>query len=97
MSHSNHLWEQRELEEGGNPATSPQAWEAPSAWAPSPPTSASGPAAELLTAYLITGSEALGPNGEWFPSSRREPRHFPPHPKPAFASSPSTLSRPLHS
>lgn len=34
---------------------------------PLPSSLSLGPAAELLTAYLISASEPLGPNGEWLP------------------------------
>lgn len=70
---------QKELEEagclpGGEPATSPRGWAAPAGCAPSPPASASGLAAELLTAYLIGGggNEPLGPNGAGSPTPLQE-------------------------
>ena len=101
---SYHLAGQRKLEEarcppGGEPPLTPSPdWAAPAACAPSHPASASasGPAAELLTAYLIGRWErATWPKWGTIPC-RNGKGGLPPAPKPAFASSPSVLSRPLH-
>lgn len=62
---------------------------------PLPSSLSLGPAAELLTAYLISASEPLGPNEDCLAFLPAGTRELPSHPQTSFCFFPSALSWPL--